>query len=99
MSLDLLLLSIAITLVQVAGYALLGQGVLALLAGRQRGQNLFYRVLETVASPAVKVMRFITPRFILDKHLPVLTFFVLVWIGLLLVRARRHLCGLQGLAC
>jgi hypothetical protein len=99
MPLELLLVSIAITLVQVAGYALLGQGVLALLVGPRRRQNLFYRVLETVASPAVKAMRWISPRFILDQHLPVLTFFVLVWVGLLLVRARRHLCGLHGLAC
>ncbi len=99
MPLDLLLVSIALTLVQVAGYALLGQGVLALLAGQRRGQNLFYRILQTVASPAVRAMRWITPRFILDRHLPVLTFFVLVWVGLLLVRARRHLCGLHGLVC
>lgn len=99
MPLDILLVSILRTLVEVAGFALLGQGVLALLAGKYREQNLFYRVLRIVTGPVVRVVRFITPRLILDTHVPVLTFFLLFWLWIMLAFAKRHLCGLHGLAC
>lgn len=99
MPFDILLVSILRTLVEVAGFALLGQGVLAVLAGKYREQNAFYRVLRLVASPAVRAVRFITPRVILDAHVPWVTFFVLLWLWIGLAAVRGHLCGLHGLAC
>jgi hypothetical protein len=99
MPLDILLVSILRTLVEVAGFALLGQGVLVLLAGKYREQNIFYRVLRIITGPAVRAVRFTTPRFILDAHIPVLTFFLLFWLWIMLAFAKRHLCGLHGLAC
>jgi hypothetical protein len=99
MPFDILLVSILRTLVEVAGFALLGQGVLALLAGKYREQNIFYRLLRIVASPAVRAVRFAAPRFILDAHVPALTFFLLFWLWAMLAFAKRHLCTLQGLAC
>ena len=99
MPLDILLILILRSLVEVAGFALLGQGVLALLAGKYREDNIFYRVLRIVASPAVRAVRFITPRFIIDAHIPFLAFFLLFWLWIVLALAKRHLCGLHGQAC
>lgn len=99
MPLDILLASILRTLVEVAGFALLGQGALAVLAGKYREQNVFYRVLRIIASPVVRAVRFIAPRFILDAHVPVLTFFLLFWLWIVLAFVKRHLCDLHGLAC
>ena len=99
MPLDILLVSVLRTLVEVAGFALLGQGALAVLAGKYREQNLFYRVLRIITSPVVRAVRFITPRLVLDTHIPVLTFFLLFWLWIVLAFAKRHLCGLHGLAC
>ncbi|MBW8328783.1 MAG: hypothetical protein K0M48_06430 [Thiobacillus sp.] len=99
MPIDILLVSILRTLVEVAGFALLGQGALAVLAGKYREQNLFYRVLRIITSPVVRAVRFITPRLVLDAHIPVLTFFLLFWLWIALALAKRHLCGLHGLAC
>ena len=99
MPLDILLVLILRTLVEVAGFALLGQGVLALLAGKYREDNIFYRTLRIVASPAVRAVRFATTRFILDAHVPFLTFFLLFWLWVSLAIVKRHLCGLHGLAC
>jgi hypothetical protein len=99
MPFDILLVSILRTLVEVAGFALLGQGVLALLAGKYREQNLFYRILRIVTGPVVRAVRFITPRFILDAHIPMLTFFLLFWLWIALALAKRYLCSLHGLAC
>ncbi|MDP2786742.1 MAG: hypothetical protein Q8O79_01525 [Pseudomonadota bacterium] len=99
MQFDVLLVSLARVLVEVAGFALLGRGVLALLAGKHRHDNLFYKILETVSGPAVRAVRRITPRFILDAHIPLLTFFLLFWLWIMLALAKRYLCGLHGLAC
>lgn len=99
MHIDLFLISLLRVLVEVAGYALLGQGVLALLAGQRRFDNLFYKILQTVTAPPVKAVRKIAPRFILDVHIPFLTFFVLFWLWIMLALARRYLCALHGLQC
>lgn len=99
MPVDLLVVSILRVLVEVAGFALLGQGVLALLAGKYRHDNLFYRVLRTVTQPAVRVVRAITPRFIVDAHVPFVTFFVLFWLWIALAAAKRYLCATHGLQC
>ncbi|MBI5330932.1 MAG: hypothetical protein HZB71_10000 [Betaproteobacteria bacterium] len=99
MTVDLFLISLLRVLVEVAGYALLGQGALALLAGQRRHDNLFYKILQTVTAPVVKAVRKIAPRFILDAHIPFLTFFVLFWLWIMLALARRYLCALHGLQC
>lgn len=96
---ELLLVSVLRVLVEVAGFALLGQGVLALLAGKHRHNNLFYKILQTVTAPVVKAVRRVTPRVILDAHVPMVTFFLLFWLWIILAVAKRHLCGLNGLVC
>jgi hypothetical protein len=62
--------------------ALAGQGivhVLARLFGQDPDANFFYRLLATVASPFTRACRWITPKFVADRHLP------LVALSLLLV--------------
>jgi len=99
MPFDIQLVSILRALVEVAGFSLLGQGVLGVLAGKYRDQNLFYRVLRIVTQPVVRAVRFITPRFVIDAHIPMLSFFLLFWLWVVLALVKRHLCGLHGLAC
>lgn len=96
---EVLAISILRVLVEVAGYSLLGQGLLAILAGARREENLFYRILKTITGPVVRAVRFITPRFIVDAHIPVLTFFLLFWLWIALALAKRYLCATQGLQC
>ena len=99
MHLDLLTVGALRALIEVAGYALLGQGLLALLAGEQRHANLFYTILQTVTAPVIRLARLLTPRFVADSRVPILAFFLLfsLWIALALLK--RQLCGLHGLAC
>lgn len=96
---EILILSILKMLVEIAGYSLLGQGLLAMLAGARRDQNVFYRILKIIASPAIRTVRFIAPRFIVDAHIPFLTFFLLFWIWAALIIGKRYLCATQGLQC
>jgi hypothetical protein len=64
-------------LVEIALFALIGQGALYLLSGANREQNVFYMVLKTIASPATRFARWISPKFVVDQHVG--------WIALLLL--------------
>lgn len=96
---ELMLISILRVVVEVAGFTLLGQGIVGLFAGRNRERNVVYRMMKTVTDPAVKLVRWITPRFIIDQHVPFVTFFLLFWLWIGLAVAKRYVCVSQGLAC
>jgi uncharacterized protein YggT (Ycf19 family) len=80
-------------LVLINFYALLGQGLLFVLAGRHRETNLFYRIIKTIASPAVWVARRISPRFVMDQHVAWVALFILVVLGVALTVAEQILRG------
>jgi hypothetical protein len=71
-------------LVEICLFALIGQGILAVLPGVDRDKNLFYLVLKTLASPAWRVARFVSPKFVLDHHVGWVALFILLvlWFGL-----------------
>ncbi len=71
-------------LTEVAGVAFLGQGVLWAIAGSKRDQNLVYKLFKTLTSPVTRVTRAITPRIIIDAHIGLVAFFLLVVIWLVL---------------
>jgi len=75
-------------LMEIAGLALLGQGILFVLAGDHREQNLFYKVLKTVTSPIMRAVRFITPRFVPDRRIGVAAFFLVagLWLALTMLK-------------
>jgi len=98
-TLQIQLIAIVRTLVEVAGWALIGQGILAVFAGAARQQNVIYKVFQTITTPVVKAVRFITPRFIVDAHVPLITFFLLFWIWIALAAWKHRLCVINHLAC
>jgi hypothetical protein len=77
---------------EIALMALLGQWVLGLLAGARREQNLFYQILSAVGRPFVAAARFVTPRIVLDRHLPLVAFLVLAFIWLVATFMRIRIC-------
>src|SRR5258706_6388542 len=96
---DILLVSIARALVEVAGMLMLGQGVLWLFGPKARDGNFIYDIFKKGTRPLVKLTRFITPRFVHDAHVGFVTFFILTWLWLGLALAKRHMCIVQGLQC
>jgi hypothetical protein len=72
------LVTIIKALIEVAGFSLLGQGVLYLFAGASRERNFVYLMFKAVTAPVFKLTRFVTPRFILDRHIWILTPLVLM---------------------
>ncbi len=78
---------------EIALLALLGQWVLGLLAGAKKDQNLFYQILQIIGRPFVAVARFLSPRIVLDRHVPLVAFLLLffVWLAATLYRIRTCL--------
>jgi hypothetical protein len=96
---ELFFISIVRVLVEVAGYTLIGQGILALFAGKSKDNNFVYRLMQTITTPPIKLVRFITPRLIIDRHIPFVTFFLLFWLWIGLAAAKRYVCLSQALGC
>lgn len=99
MSIELFIVGVVRTLVEVALLSLLGLWLVGLLAGASRQSNPVYRVFLIVTNPPVKFTRWITPKLIIDKHIPFVTFFVLFWLWILLAYVKRVLCNMSGLVC
>ncbi|MCX7164608.1 MAG: hypothetical protein NT083_16490 [Rhodocyclales bacterium] len=96
---ELLIIGLFRALVEVAGLFLLGQGLLALLAGRRRHDNTMYRLFLIVTGPVVKAIRRLTPRQIIDKHLPFIAFAVLFWLWIALNWLKKLYCDSHLLQC
>ena len=85
---------------EIALMALLGQWVVGLLAGAGRERNVFYKLLEVMTSPFVKLMRLITPRVVLDRHVPLAAFLLLSVAWVALTATKINLCVQSGVdAC
>jgi hypothetical protein len=89
------------TLAEIAGLALLGQGVLYVLAGANREQNFFYRILKTMTTPVWVATRFIAPRVIVDRHIGFLAFLLVAlgWYFLLVWQAAQCLTDMKHPVC
>lgn len=82
---ELLVVVIVKALAELAGMFLLGRGLLYLLAGAKRDANIFYQVLKVVTDPVIRGVRAITPRVIVDQHMPYVAFLLVVWIWIAVV--------------
>jgi uncharacterized protein YggT (Ycf19 family) len=78
--------------VYIALLALLGQGVLYVLAGAKRETNFFYKLLQLLSKPFTTPVRKITPRMVGDHQVPFVTFFLLVVIYAVVSFERADLC-------
>jgi hypothetical protein len=66
-------------MLEFVGYLLLGQFVVYVLSFGRHEQNSVYRGMRFLTSPVVKLVRYVTPRSVIDKHVPVVTFFLAFW--------------------
>ena len=78
-------------LTEVAGVAMMGHGVLWVLAGAKREQNLVYGIFKTLTSPVMKAARVITPRIVLNQHIGLVAFFLLLVLWLVLTAFKIRL--------
>ncbi len=90
---ELFMLSIVRALVEVAMLALLGQGIVGLLSGARRHANPIYHLVAVGTRPVIRLARAITPKAIIERHVPFVAFFLLFWLWIFLAWAKRYLAG------
>ncbi|MFY9317691.1 MAG: hypothetical protein WAO95_19290 [Burkholderiales bacterium] len=85
-------------LTEVAGVAFLGQGILWVIAGAKRDQNVVYNLFKILTSPVTRVTRAITPRVIIDAHIGLVAFFLLMvlWVVLTALKIKMVLDAAAG---
>ena len=62
----------------IALLALLGQGVLYVLAGARRESNFFYKLLQVLSKPFTWPLRRVMPKQVADHQVPIVAFMLLL---------------------
>ncbi len=93
----LLFVSAIKLVVEIALMALAGQFVLGLLAGAKRDGNFFYRMLQVVTNPVLKGVRWMAPRVVLDRHIPLAALVLLASAWLVATVLKVDLCLRVGI--
>ena len=88
-------------LIEIAGLALLAQFLVGIFAWGRRHENPVYRFFQIVASPVTRVVRLVTPKIVLDQHIPLAAFLVLVcaWMATIYGIARSCAAEPQQASC
>jgi hypothetical protein len=88
----LVFLKLAQLILYIPLLALLGQGLLFVLAGPNRESNFFYRLVQLLSKPFTLVVRMITPRQVGDHQVPFVTFFLVVIAYVVVTFEKIDLC-------
>jgi hypothetical protein len=94
----LLFVSSVKLIAEIALLALAGRFLLGILAGAKRESNFFYKLLDVLAQPFVKGMRFITPRVVIDRHIPMAAFLALAMVWVVITITKINICLEVGVA-
>lgn len=81
---------------EIALLALLAQGVLGVLIGGGRLHNPVYRLLQVLSQPLVRMARWLSPRPVQDRHVPLVAFILLMWVWLGATLAKVWICLQAG---
>jgi hypothetical protein len=77
---------------EIALLSLAGRWLLGLLAGAKREQNFFYQLLSVMTRPVERVARAVSPRIVLDRHVPMVAFLLLAFIWVFSLIAKVQIC-------
>jgi uncharacterized protein YggT (Ycf19 family) len=91
-------LNIIQLVIYIALLALLGQGVLFVLAGAKRHDNFFYQLLQMLSKPFTVPVRKLTPAKVADRHVPIVTFCLLLIIYAVVTFEKISLCVESNMA-
>jgi cytochrome b561 len=93
-------LNIVQLVLYIALLALVGQGLLYMLAGAKRETNFFYGLLKVLTRPFTATMRKLTPAKVADEHVPLVTFLVMLLAYAVVTFEKISLCvGSQMVGC
>ena len=92
----LLVVSSIKLIAEIALMAVVGQWLLGLLAGAKRESNFFYQTLGVLTKPFVKGVRLMTPRVVIDRHIPLATCLLLALVWIAATATKINLCLQTG---
>jgi hypothetical protein len=72
--------------------------LLGLLAGQKRDTNIFYQLLDVAVKPVLWFMRKISPRFILDQHIPLAASSTLIMLWVFFTKIKIDECLMARVA-
>jgi hypothetical protein len=93
-----MLLTIVIlkSLIELSLMFIVARFLLGLLAGAKRNTNVFWQLLDVASKPALWITRRVSPKLILDQHIPLATASWLLIAWVLIVKAKVDLCLQMG---
>jgi len=94
----LLAVVIAKSLIELSLMFIVGRFLLGLLAGPNRDNNVFWQLLDVASKPTLWLTRKISPRLILDRHIPLATSSWLIIAWVLVVQMKIEMCFEMGIA-
>jgi hypothetical protein len=92
----LLAIVIAKSLIELSLMFIVARFVLGLLAGPKRDNNVFWQLLDVASKPALWLTRLVSPKLILDQHIPLAAASWLLMTWLLVVKMKIDLCLALG---
>ena len=94
----LLAIVIAKSLIELSLMFIVGRFLLGLLAGPNRDNNVFWQLLDVDSKPALWITRRLSPKLILDQHIPLATSSWLIIAWILVVQMKIEMCLELGIA-
>ncbi|MDO9278902.1 MAG: hypothetical protein Q7U05_10135 [Polaromonas sp.] len=95
-----MLLAIVIlkSLIELSLMFVVGRFILGLLAGAKRQTNVFWQLLDVASKPSLWLTRRLSPKLILDQHIPLaaVSWLIIAWV--LVVMAKIDICLQVGAA-
>jgi hypothetical protein len=76
----------------VALFALFAQWLVGIFNWGKRQQNMIWQLFALIAKPFTSLVRRITPRQVLDQHIPLATFLALLFVLLFVSTSHREVC-------
>ena len=86
------------SLIELSLMFVVGRFILGLLAGAKRETNVFWQLLDVASKPSLWLTRRVSPKLILDQHIPLaaVSWLIIAWV--LVVMLKIDLCLQVGAA-
>ena len=88
----LLLVEVLKLVAEIALMCIAAQWVLGILAGARREQNLVYQLFQVLTRPFIAGARLVSPRIVLDRHVPLVAFLLLTFVWLVATITKIDIC-------
>jgi hypothetical protein len=80
------------SLIELSLMFIVARFVLGLMAGRKKNANIFWQMLDIAAKPALWLTRKVSPRVILDQHIPLAAASWLLVAWVVVVKMKIDMC-------